>query len=208
MQAIPSPVSAARAAPRRFATYEDGISKALPGDVLYGEAISLSAHQYAEHFGCTLRHVYPAYLCMISGQRLLAACGMRSGDQPLFLEQYLDQPVCRLLADIKGQPFAPGQLVELGSFAVRKRVFALPFMAALAPALRRAGFTYGVATATLPVRRCLRRLGIETFHLGAAQASRLADGGREWGSYYTQRPAIIAGSIVDVDARLRAVARA
>jgi hypothetical protein len=99
VHAIPITVSAARAAPRRFAAYEDGISKALPGDPLYDEAISLSVDQYAEHFGCALRHVYPAYLCMISGRRLLAACGMRSGDQPLFLERYLDQPVSRPLAD-------------------------------------------------------------------------------------------------------------
>jgi hypothetical protein len=94
------------------------------------------------------------------------------------------------------------QLVELGSFAVRKRALALPFMAAMAQELLEAGFTHAVATATLPVRRCLAGLGIRTTQLAPASAARLTAGTTDWGTYYAHRPAVVTAAIGTVEAHL------
>ncbi|MEE4279157.1 MAG: thermostable hemolysin, partial [Halieaceae bacterium] len=166
------------------------IVTASPGEALHEQAVALSADKYREHFGCRLREAYPAYLCLVRSGRPVAVCGLRRGTQRLFLQQYLDVPVARLIAHRLGEHVDERRLVELGSFAVRKRSLALPFMAAIAQELMDAGFTHAVATATLPVRRCLHGLGIHTTRLAPASAERLCGATTDWGSYYSHRPAV------------------
>ncbi len=168
-----------------------------PGTLLYNDAFDLSSAQYHQHFNCELREAYPAYLCLLRRDQVVATCGVRSAVTTLFLQQYLDTEVTQMLSDRLGQTILPGHLVELGAFSVRKRSLALPFMATLVPALTDLGFTHAVATATLPVRRCLRNLGIPTVTLGAASKEALSRPTSEWGSYYQMRPAVIAGAIED-----------
>lgn len=170
---------------------------AEPGATTYTAAFSLSAAQYKQHFNCQLRETYPAYFCLMRRDRVIAACGIRSSSETLFLQQYLDAPVTAMLSDRIGRSVMPEQLVELGGFSVSKRGLALPFMAALVPALGAQGFTHAVATATLPVRRCLKNLGIPTVNLGSAAVTNLVQPTSDWGRYYDMRPAVVAGSIVD-----------
>jgi hypothetical protein len=179
------------------------LNAVYPGEAGFDEARALSATEYRRHFDCTLRHAYPAYFCLYRGHRLQAVCGFRSATRSLFLDQYLDAPAWELAGIEFGRLIAPQQLVELGGFAVRKRALALPFMTTLAPALERSGFTHATATATLPVRRCLRRLGVDLRHLGNADASRLRDCDSDWGTYYNMRPAVVVGAIADALATLR-----
>lgn len=169
---------------------------------MHAQAAALSAAQYREHFGCTLAEVYPAYLCLVRANRPLAVCGLRRGTERLFLQQYLDSPAARLVSHRLGEHVNPRRLVELGSFAVQKRALALPFMAAMAQELLDAGFTHAVATATLPVRRCLQGLGIRTTHLAPASASRLTASSTDWGTYYAYRPAVVTAAIGSVEAHL------
>lgn len=172
------------------------------GDTEYAQAFAMSAKQYRKHFGATLAHGYASYFCLYRAGRLQAVCGLKSGTDPLFLDQYLDQSARESAQVAFKTPIAAHELVELGGFAVRKRALALPFMGALAPALLEMGFTHAVATATLPVRRCLRQVGVTTVKLGAADPARLRGGETCWGDYYSMRPAVVAGSIANTVASM------
>jgi hypothetical protein len=165
------------------------------GTARYAQACELSAAEYRSHFQCELRHFYPSYLCLERAGTLIAVCGYRSALDSLFLEQYLDAPVEQLISDRLEIPATRDGIVEIGGFAVLRRALALPFIAALAPIFQQKGFSYAVCTATLPVRQCLRALSIPTVMLGKADPHRLRAGLTDWGDYYRNRPAVIAGSI-------------
>lgn len=175
--------------------YELVISR--PGDSLYDAAFALSVKEYRRHFNCELQSCYPQYFCLLRGGRLLGACGLRSASSALFLEQYLETPVEELLIQHFSEGISRASVAELGGFAVKHGTLALPFMSMVAPALQALGYTYAVATATLPVRRCVSRLGVPFVRLAAAERERLAEDGTEWGNYYSMRPAVIGGCIND-----------
>lgn len=197
MQAISLETSPSTAATNMAALldrrYEIVIAR--PGEARYEEAVAFSADEYQRHFDCHLRSCYPGYFCLLRGGRLLAVCGFRGGVRPLFLEQYLDEPVQTLISHHFGCEIQRAQLVELGGFAVRRGALALPFMSLVAPALVAEGFTCAVATATMPVRRCVSRLGVPFKRLAAAEEGRLQADDTRWGRYYQMRPAVIAGRI-------------
>lgn len=170
---------------------------ARPGDARYEDAFALSVIEYRRHFDCDLQNAYPAYFCLLRGGRLLGVCGFRGGDSALFLEQYLDAPVQQLISASFDCDLQRDHLVELGGFAVRRGALALPFMSLVAPALLAVGYHYAVATATMPVRRCVSQLGVPFKRLAAAKQERLHGDDRHWGNYYQMRPAVIAGPISD-----------
>ncbi len=182
------------------------IEVAYPGDPRFDEAFALSVVEYQRHFGCHLENPYPAYFCLTRRGRLLAVCGFRSGDSPLFfLEQYLDVPAQDLITQRSAGVVHRTQLAELGGFAVRRSALAIPFMAMLAPALFDRGFTHAIATATLPVRRCIARMGVPIQRLADAHENQIADAGTRWGNYYQMRPAVVAGNIGDAITHFRQI---
>lgn len=166
-----------------------------PGTHHYGAAVALGSMQYWRHFECRLRNHYPAYFCLVRGNRLLGTCGFRSGKDQLFLEPYLDDSPEALVSAQFAAPVRRHEIVELGGFAVRHAALALPFMASVAPLLLQRGFSHALATATMPVRRCVASLGVPFARLAPARRERLLDDASDWGSYYSHRPAVIAGSL-------------
>lgn len=181
------------------------LTLARSGEPDYDRACDLAADQYQRHFGCALRDHYPAYFCLENQGQLLGVCGFRAATGQLFLEQYLEAPVETLLPTENGHAPSRSEIVELGAFAVRHRGLALLLMNCLAPALQDMGFVHAVCTATLPVRRCLRTLGISAANLGRAEASCLSNSESDWGSYYSMRPAVIHGAIALTADSLRGV---
>ena len=172
------------------------------GDDAFETAFAFSAGEYRKHFGAQLTRGFSGYLCIHRAGRLQAVCGFQSAETPLFLDQYLSAPAWATAQSRFATPIPASQLVELGGFAVRKRALDLPFMAALAPALLDMGFSHAVATATIPVRRCLSQVGVTTQDLGAADPVSLHDKAADWGTYYSMRPRVVAGSISQAVASL------
>lgn len=166
------------------------------GDSMHADAQVLIAAQYKKHFDCDLRHFMPNTFSLYRGDILKACAGFSSADQnPLFLEQYLDQPIEAMLSEQFDCPVSRRDIVEIGGFAVDDKQFALPMMIQLAPAFRAAGFQYAVCTVTSVVQRCLDKIGIQSVSLGAADANRVDTTGNAWGKYYALTPVILAGNI-------------
>jgi len=153
---------------------------------------------YARVYGGRVHRHYPTLMSVQDRSgRIYAVVGFRlASEGALFLEQYLSEPVESAIASSFGEDGpARATITEIGNLASDGRGSTLFLFGALASHLRNLGGQYAVATATQELRGIFTKVGIDTVELGRADASRLPDGGRTWGSYYSTDPVVLAGSI-------------
>ena len=124
--------------------------------------------------------------------------GIRSaGDEPLFLESYLDLPVETVIQLTSGDCADRGEIVEVGQFVVDDRDIVADFFRDLVPFLQSQGFKWVCFTGTNRIRALLARIGFAGFPVTLATESRLFDAKNRWGSYYEHEPVVIVGNLSD-----------
>ncbi|MGZ6039849.1 MAG: thermostable hemolysin [Phenylobacterium sp.] len=162
--------------------------------------------EYARAFGGRIRQHYPMLMTAAGPDGdVLAAAGFRPATaEPLFLEQYLDDPIEVAIAWRLGEPVRRDDVVEIGNLASASPCASRVLFSALAYHLEQRGATHAVATATRQLRRSFRRICFPVSTLGAADAARLSQGGGDWGSYYARDPQIVVGHISSARPALRA----
>lgn len=126
--------------------------------------------------------------------KLVAACGFRSAAlEPLFLETYLDRPIETILSEHVGSPVKRGDIVEVGNFSVAEPGMARYLITAINDHLHDTHNQWAVFTAVPVLRNAFIKMGLNPIMLGGADKSRLpAEEQAEWGSYYEQKPQIMA----------------
>jgi hypothetical protein len=146
---------------------------------------------FMDSYGARLDSLYPSLLAFSSGNTLRAAVGLRAAGQgPLFAEHYLPAPAEALISDRWGRPAVRGQLVEVGNLALAGPGDARWLIAAVTAFLHACGYRWVLFTAVRPLVNAFARLGLSPVRLGDADPACLPDGGRDWGSYYEQRPVV------------------
>lgn len=176
------------------------------------EAVSIRAHEsedparpvvegfirqvFLNSHGARLGSLYPTLLSFRSGETLRGAVGVRgAGLGPLFAEQYLPAAAETLITAQWGRPTARDQLVEVGNLALGGPGEARWLIAAVTTYLYACGYRWVLFTAVRPLVNAFARLGLTPVQLADADPARLPDGGRDWGRYYDQRPAVCVGDI-------------
>ncbi|WP_431484656.1 thermostable hemolysin [Pseudomonas solani] len=125
-----------------------------------------------------------------------AAVGLRLADTgPLFLEQYLDEPMEAAVSRLAGAAVTRAALVEVGNLSSLSAGGARLLIIAVTWLLATRGLRWVAFTGTASLVNSFHRLGLEPISLGRAEAERLADPGSNWGTYYAQRPQVFAGDI-------------
>ena len=159
---------------------------------------------YRRHYGSTIVCHYPTLLSVYDERdHVLAAVGLRlAAEEPLFLEQYLHQPVDALIGSAMDQSVGRDAIVEIGNLTSAGKGASVFLFVALAAYLRQQNLAYAVATGTETLRRSLEMFGVDFWELGIADPNVLPDGGASWGSYYEFDPTIIAGAIRPAFVRL------
>lgn len=156
--------------------------------------------RFAHAYGADVRHYLPHLRAVrdAAGQ-IRAAFGMRAAaTTPLFLENYLDAPIETVLAARAQQPVARTQLLEIGNLACVGAGGARALIVMLAAELAAQDYTWVVCTIAPVLYNAFRRLGLELLDLGPAEPDCLDACERaRWGSYYAQRPHVMAGRIAD-----------
>ena len=149
---------------------------------------------YARAFGADITQFYPSILTLSDDQsRLLGALGARwASGQELFLECYLDRPVCELIGNQAGVPVNRDAIVELGNIALGRPVVTHTFMSLIGAWLHHFQVSWLVCALTSTLRRLFVRSGVELLHLAPARPERLGEKARAWGSYYSHDPTIVA----------------
>ena len=154
---------------------------------------------FAESFGSNIEAFMPRlFTVRQQGGAICGAFGVRSASRKLFLEQYLDTPIERAIAEHAGQVAERATIVEVGHFSGAFPGAVRAMIALLTERLHREGFDWVVFTGTAGLRNAFRRLGLSPIDVAAADAERLpADQRVAWGSYYEHSPRVLVGNIHD-----------
>ncbi len=153
--------------------------------------------EYARAFNGRIRTHYPMLMSVTgAGGQVLAAAGFRLASAgPLFLEQYLDEPVQAAIARRLGDPVARDGIVEIGNLASAGPCVSRVLFSTLAGHLQQLGATHAVATVTRQLRRSFERISFPIAYLAKAESERLALAAADWGTYYSRDPQVVAGPI-------------
>lgn len=183
---------------RRFTSVEPrviSIHHLLAPERLRVEAFLEAAYDRA--FQGRIRNHYPTLMSVQDRQgTILAAVGFRFASLgPLFLEQYLDEPVEAAMSARLAVPTDRAAIAEIGNLASESPGASLFLFLALARHLDQRGCTHAVATATRQLRRSFARVGFATQPLTRAEPGRLGGGAADWGAYYSRDPEVLAGAI-------------
>lgn len=125
---------------------------------------------------------------------LRGVIGLRSAaPKPLYLEQYLEQPVEAAIAAATGQVVQRHEVVEVGNLAGANCRTAMRMVAELPSYLLARDHRWIVFTATSVVRGILQAFGAPLVELARAEGDRVAGGADRWGRYYESDPRVLAG---------------
>lgn len=164
---------------------------------------------FAQHYNAKLLHFLPnLFGAYDEQQRPYAAVGYRvASEQRLFLEQYLDDSVEMTLHQLQGQmsgdnnnrhveqnqPLQRKHIVEIGNLATAQRGACQKFFQLLTLYFHHSQFRWIVFTATRTVRTVIKQMQLEAYLLTSAHSADIVQEEREgWGSYYQQRPTVMA----------------
>jgi hypothetical protein len=125
---------------------------------------------------------------------LMAAFGLSSAaEEPLFLEQYLDVPIERLMSDQLGKTIQREQITCIGNLAVSNPRNAGVLIAHVIQHSLDIGIEWCVATAHHSLQNGLVKGGRDVYPLHIADKARLsADEQATWGTYYNHLPQVVA----------------
>ncbi len=148
--------------------------------------------------GAAVRSFMPVLIGLYDAAgRVIGAAGYRNAArEPLYLEQYLDQPVEKLIAVRQGGR-APGReaVAEIGNFACCDCATAMLMVGVLSEFMLDQRHRWAVFTATRTVRGIMRHLGIGLSELGRADKSRVVVTADDWGGYYATDPRVMLGFV-------------
>ncbi|WP_226642258.1 thermostable hemolysin [Microbulbifer variabilis] len=161
------------------------------------------AQKFADTYGARVNQFAPLLLSAWQENAFSSALGLRRADSgPLFLEQYLDQPVEKEIAAFSGRPVERAQIVEIGNLVSTSRGGSQMLFLMLFELFAAAGVHWAIYTATAEVRGLLQKLVGRQTVLCEADGRRLGSNLGDWGRYYEAAPAVTA---IDVSGEHRAL---
>lgn len=167
-----------------------------PNHLLWRDATNQVYLRYQQAFDARLCTFMPAFLALIQDGEIKSLCGFRiAQNEPLFLEQYLDQSADAILSDTFGCPISRSKLVEFGQLASFARGLSPLHFTLIAQRLVDLGFEWCIFTATDPLHVLMKRLGLAPTVIAQADPTRITDATTTWGSYYQHQPRILAGNL-------------
>jgi len=155
---------------------------------------------FLQAYGADVHQFMPTLMSLRSDEgELLGALGLRlASDDRLFLEQYLDRPVEQLLAANINSPVDRDGIVEVGNLAVSGSGSGGGrwLITALTAYLQASHGKWVVFTAGPMLCNAFSRMGMDLIELGDADPAQLqTDDLSSWGSYYDQKPKVMAGRV-------------
>jgi len=153
--------------------------------------------RFAAVHNAEIHHFMPELMALHDRQgQLCAAVGARLGRTgPMFIEQYLQNPMEQVVSLIAGEPVERRCIVEVGNLAARNAGSARLIIVAMTWLLARHGLEWVVFTGAATLINSFQRLGLEPLLLCDADPERLGAEQGTWGNYYSQHPHVYAGDI-------------
>lgn len=179
----------------------------LPGDEGRPELERHVADVYRVAYGASLRHFHRALMAVLDDAgELMGVIGATVAERGtrLFVEQYLDEPVERVVSRVAGDVCPRESVAEVGNLASGRPGTGIILISTMARALMALGCRHAVFAATSALRNRFERMGVTSFDAGPADGRRLGAALAEWGTYYETQPRVLVmdtESMVDASAR-------
>lgn len=154
------------------------------------------AETFALAYGAQIDHFCTQLMGVTNSEgKLIAAAGYNvAEDQTLFLEQYLNHPVEKVISDKLGFTVDRAAIAEVGNLATRHAGGARMLIRLITEILHQEGFRWVVFTATRSLINSFHRMGLEPVELVHATPGRVKNAAA-WGSYYDTQPVVVVGDI-------------
>lgn len=160
------------------------------------DAETFVRNAFKTRYQADVRSFAPNLMLLEQGERTVAVTGWRcAGDERLFLECYLDEPIEHAVERLAGQPVRRGKIVEVGNLAAERAGGSVDVILTLGRHLDQLGYEWVVFTATRELIGIFRKLGLPLLALAPADPARLPEPVDDWGSYYESNPIVVAGRI-------------
>ena len=152
--------------------------------------------QFARHYGARIRDFMPLQMAMVRRNEIKAAAGLRcAGDEPLFVEQYLDEPCESGLGEFYGLRAPPrSRIAEVGNLAATEAGAARELFFHIAAVARSEGLQWLMCNATRRVQVIFNSMKLPFSPMRVADRSRVADPA-SWGSYYDRPSCVMAAPV-------------
>jgi hypothetical protein len=166
-------------------------------DTPYRTAVEQFIYQrFAHQYGADINTFLPMLLSAADDKGITAALGFQPASlRRLFLEFYLDCDIETTLGIVTQSEIHRHRIVEIGNLASGRQRATQSLFLLLAQILYAAGYEWVVFTANSAVKSWLARLQIPAFVLTEADPKRLPDKGANWGTYYDDKPVVLAANI-------------
>lgn len=168
-----------------------------PSDTGFHEGAAFVRQRYWRHYGAHPRVTSP-YLILLRDRNDIcrAVAGLSpASDKPLFLEQYLDQPVEALASRHAGVSVERQKIWEIANLAADGSGAGRLLFVALTAKLSTLGGEWVAFTATTQVRNMFTRLGLSPVSVADANPDRLGNEALCWGRYYQHNPKVMLGHV-------------
>ncbi len=174
------------------------LQTSVPGTEARSRAEEFVSTCFRQRHAAQVRHFMPTLMSFSDESGALqAVLGFRYADSnPLFLENYLEQPVEQVLAQKIKAPVDRSRLVEVGNLAVSSAGGGRMLITALTAFLSATGSEWALFTIGPVLQNAFTRLGLKLIDIGEARLDALpAEEQQYWGSYYDQKPRVMAGNV-------------
>ncbi|PWB34128.1 thermostable hemolysin [Pseudomonas sp. SDI] len=173
------------------------LESAAPGDAQRSAFETFIVQRFRKAHGARIRLFMPQLFGMSnSAGELCAVAGVRlAQEEPLFLENYLDQPIEPLISATAQYPVDRAQIVEVGNLAASDTGSARLSIIAITYLLAMGGLEWVAFTGNVGLVNSFHRLGLKPVTLCEANPDRLGDERHSWGSYYESKPWVHVGNI-------------
>lgn len=161
------------------------------------QAEEFIAHRFRQAFGSSIQAFMPRLFTLRGTDGAIqGALGLRTAQQDLFLEQYLDLAVEEVILQHTGQNCDRRAIVEVGHFSGTFPGAVRTMIGQLTQLLAFEGFEWVVFTGTRCLRNAFGRMGLAPIEIKNARPDRLPSHEQFlWGTYYLQSPHVYFGNI-------------
>ena len=129
---------------------------------------------------------------------ILAAAGFRlAKNEPLFLEQYTQEPLEDIASRLYARTIKRDSIAEIGNLASDGKGASIFLFAAIASYLLNQGIPYATVTGTDQLQKRFKSMGLNPYVICDASLEKLQGEQKSWGSYYSTQPRVLAGSLED-----------
>ncbi len=148
-------------------------------------------------YRANIQQFLPYFLAIMDqDQHCQAVVGLRvAGEPPLFLEQYLDQPIQHIISEKTGKTFMRPQVVEVGNLSGIHHGSSRIIITFLTWFLAHHHYQWVAFTGHHHLINSFKKLGLSPLALQDADPNRLDHNRDQWGNYYAFEPHVFAADV-------------